>query len=292
MDNERLINTFEMLVDQLNRVSTTNDMLLEHARYESRHKVNNELINSALFGYRFKIHNLGWIPTCYGGHVRLTLSESPLSNVWSSMWSDPASLAPEHTAVAAQIRAAIAPHVGDMDQFAKNMQSKDGELHMTDHYGIETLHTFIEYFAYTELFKAVVKDERFSSFNLECNTVTLFFERKEKDSEIPIDGILGIVLDELSKLLIKKEHVKAAYFTRLEGHAKDIIELYDLVNCRDDCRHEMIHEVVDAMSDSCKKNCKDNIVELSEKLEETEVPFMPNLFNNPEEFDHLMEVLS
>lgn len=305
MDNERLINTFEMLIDQLNKVSITNELLLEHAKHESRHKVNNELINSALFGYSFKIHNLGWTPTCYGGHVRFALTENPLSEVWKNMWKDPRSLTEEQAAMAAQIKAAIAPHVGDMEQFAKNMQSTDGErlsdagiceLHMTDHYDIETLHTFVDDYAYSELFKAACKNDRLSGFNLECKTATMFYSRADKEElaqqEIPIDKVIEDILPELARVGIRKEHIRAVYFTRLEGHAKDIIELYDLMNCREDCRHEMIHEIVDEMSESCKKHCKDHIVELSEKLDETEIPFMPNLFNEPEEFEHLIEILS
>ena len=100
MDDQRLINTFEMLIDQLNKVSITNDMLLEHAKHESRHKINNELVNSALFGHKFKIHNLGWTPNCSGGHIRFSLTENPLAEIWKKMWKDPKSLTDKQAALA------------------------------------------------------------------------------------------------------------------------------------------------------------------------------------------------
>lgn len=292
MDDQRLINTFEMLIDQLNKVSITNDMLLEHAKHESRHKVNNELVNSALFGYKFKIYNLGWTPDCYGGHIRFGLSENPLAEVWKKMWNDPASLTEDQAFIADRIKKAIETHVGNMEQFAKNMCDKDGELHMTDYYDIDTLHTFVEEYAYSELFKGF-KNKYIDNFNLECNTVTIFFSKSCDDpDEIPIDKVLEIVIPELARIGIKTEHIKAVYFTRLHGHVRDILELYDLVNCREDFRQAMLQELVDDMEKECRKHCKNDIIELSEKLEETDLPFMPNLFNDEEEFEHLIDMLA
>ena len=152
-------------------------MLLENTKHEARYKINNELVNSALFGYKFKIYNLGWVPSCSGGHIGFALSENPLSDIWKKMWTDPDSLTEEQAALAKNIKKAIEPHIGDMDEFTKNMCSTDGELHMTDYYDIETLHTFVEDYAYTELFKTVSKTKYITCFNLEFNTPTLFFEK-------------------------------------------------------------------------------------------------------------------
>lgn len=106
-----------------------------------------------------------------------------------------------------------------------------------------------------------------------------------------MDQILELVLPELGKLLIRQDHIKAVYFTKVQGHVKDILELYDVVNCKEDYRHVALHEIVDEMDKECKKNCKNNIIELSDKLETTEIPFMPNLFNE-EEFNNLIEMLT
>ena len=75
MEESVLIKTFDMIIDQLNKLSTKSDMLEEYFKHESRHKIKNEIIYGKIFGYPFNLTNYDWLPSCRYGHIKIDLAQ-------------------------------------------------------------------------------------------------------------------------------------------------------------------------------------------------------------------------
>ena len=151
MEESVLIKTFDMIIDQLNKLSTKSDMLEEYFKHESRHKIKNEIIYGKIFGYPFNLTNYDWLPSCRYGHIKIDLKENRLRDIWFTMWNDN-NLNDEDKIIAEDMKSYIRTFIKDYDDFEKKMieyidesdESDTITYNLCESYGIDTLYKYIE----------------------------------------------------------------------------------------------------------------------------------------------------
>ncbi len=306
MDESVLIKTFDMLIDQLNKLAIQTNTIEEHLKHESRYKCNDERIFGRLFGFPFNMSSFDWHPSCNGGHIQIVLKESKLYDYWCNLWEEEKNT--DFTEKDMILMNELSTHIKTLlkeDQYEllfKNMTSDDNDesQFQSSEYGIECLHHEIDEYIISSFAKSKVTSPYITSCNYTRECITIYFNNNnvygykkpfKAISDFSIDTVSEYILDVFACLGIVPDAIKHIQYTAVDGYVRKILEIYDIELAQQEVREKLVKDYIKSLPEYGRSFLKKQLLEFDEKMCQRKEHFNSELTSNHDELYWVLQII-